>query len=117
MYKKELAVKISQQTGIPQYQVLKVIDTYSQIVMDSLCNNEEVIIRGFGKFKNHRWTGRLTNSPLHPDRPMIYAPSRMLPMFVPSIVFKSAVVHATYDGDRKSEVYEGVYYHKPTVDE
>ena len=50
MTKAEIVAKISEETGIDKAVVLTTVESFMATVKDSLANDEEVFLRGFGSF-------------------------------------------------------------------
>lgn len=50
MTKAEIAEQIAKSTGLKKSDVMMLIDEFKQCVIDSLCNGENVYLRGFGSF-------------------------------------------------------------------
>ncbi|HWQ81554.1 MAG TPA: HU family DNA-binding protein, partial [Ignavibacteria bacterium] len=52
MTRAQIAAQISDATGISKKEAEIVIEGFISIVIDCLCNNDSIEIRGFGTFKN-----------------------------------------------------------------
>ena len=50
MTKADIVNEISKSTGIDKASVLTTVEKFMEIVKDSLANNEDVFLRGFGSF-------------------------------------------------------------------
>ena len=50
MQKIEIVDKISRQTGVGRKEALQVVESFMEVVKDSLSNGENVYLRGFGSF-------------------------------------------------------------------
>ena len=50
MTKADIVNEISKSTGIDKSSVLTTVEKFMEIVKDSLANNEDVFLRGFGSF-------------------------------------------------------------------
>ena len=50
MTKAEIVLEIAKTTGIDRAAVLEVVESFMEVVKDSLANGENVYLRGFGSF-------------------------------------------------------------------
>ncbi len=50
MTKADIVLKISAETGVDKATALQVVEAFMSTVKDSLANNDEVFLRGFGSF-------------------------------------------------------------------
>ncbi|MFH1395522.1 MAG: HU family DNA-binding protein [Candidatus Omnitrophota bacterium] len=63
MTKKDIIMKISEDTGIKQVDVKEVVQRTFDIIIDSLRNGDKVELRNFGIFKVKIRKGRLGRNP------------------------------------------------------
>ncbi len=63
MTKKEIIMKIADETGLKQVEVKKVVQRTFDIITDSLENDDKVELRNFGIFKVKTRKGRLGRNP------------------------------------------------------
>ena len=52
MTKAEIVAKIAEKTGVEKGSTQAVIESFMEIVKESVKNNEDVYLRGFGSFKS-----------------------------------------------------------------
>jgi DNA-binding protein HU-beta len=50
MTKADLTNKISGQTGLEKAEVKKIIETFTEVIKDSMSKNNDIFLRGFGTF-------------------------------------------------------------------
>lgn len=50
MTKADIINEISKNTGVDKATVLKTVESFMEVIKDSLSNNENVYLRGFGSF-------------------------------------------------------------------
>lgn len=67
MNKLELAEKISEKTGITKNQAEAVIEAFTDITINTLKNDGEVTLTGFGTFSARRRKGREGINPRNPQ--------------------------------------------------
>ncbi len=85
MTKADIITKISDETGIEKVAVRQAVESFMKNVKESLSNNENVYLRGFGSFivkKRAQKTGRNISK----NTTMII-PAHNIPSFKPSKVF------------------------------
>jgi len=81
MTKAELVRAISKKTGVPSADCLACVETFMDVVMDSLKNKEFVYLRGFGTFDlKHRAEKTARNISKNTT---IVVPAHDLPHFKP----------------------------------
>ncbi len=82
MIKIDLIEKISKETEIDKIRVAKVIDAFMVNIKESLAQNEDVNLRGFGTFTvKHR--AEKVGRNIRANKPVII-PARKVPVFKPS---------------------------------
>ncbi|MFQ5888773.1 MAG: HU family DNA-binding protein [Gemmatimonadota bacterium] len=75
--------------GITKKDCGAVIDAFLNAVKQALANDQHIEIRGFGTFKVRRRKPRLARNPRTGDS--VHVPSRAVPVFKPSRLFKMQV--------------------------
>lgn len=89
MTRAQIASQISDATGISKKEADIVIEGFISVVIDSLCRNESVEIRGFGTFKN------VVREPMKARNPKtgetLQLGKRYIPKFKVSKEFKTVV--------------------------
>lgn len=89
MTRAQIAAKISEATGISKKEAEIVIEGFISIVIDCLCKNDSIEIRGFGTFKN------VIREPMKARNPKtgetIQLQKRYIPKFKVSKEFKKSV--------------------------
>ncbi len=89
MTRAQIASKISEETGISKKEAEIVIEGFISIVIDCLCKNDSIEIRGFGTFKN------VVREPIKARNPKtgeaVHLGKRYIPKFKVSKEFKKVV--------------------------
>ena len=80
MNKAELALKLSERLNIPKKLAEEFIENFEDIVTQTLVNNGEVTIAGFGTFSARVRAGRAGVNPQNPSE-KIQIPSVKVPKF------------------------------------
>ena len=89
MTKAELVNEISKRTGLEKKMVLDTVESMMDVVKDSLINNENVYLRGFGSFiVKHRAPKTARNIA---ENTTILIPARNIPAFKPAKTFVAEV--------------------------
>lgn len=89
MTKADIVKEISKKTGIDNATVLSSVEAFMEVVKDSLTNEEEIYLRGFGSFiikKRAQKTARNIS-----QKTTLIIPEHCIPAFKPSKSFVSAV--------------------------
>ncbi|MBJ2174751.1 UNVERIFIED_CONTAM: hypothetical protein GTU68_053323 [Idotea baltica] len=89
MTKAEIVASISEKSGIEKVDVLRVVEDFMKEVKDSLENDENVYLRGFGSFiikTRAEKTGRNISK-----NTTIKIPAHNIPSFKPAKVFVEGV--------------------------
>ncbi len=89
MTKAELVNEISTKTGIEKVMVQQTIESMMKVVRNSLINDENVYLRGFGSFivkKRAKKTGRIITK-----NATIIIPEHYIPAFKPAKTFTERV--------------------------
>lgn len=85
MTKAEIVTEIANRTGIDKQTILATVEAFMETVKDTLCNDEEVYLRGFGSFilkKRAQKTARNISK-----NTAIIIPAHNIPAFKPSKIF------------------------------
>ncbi len=96
MTKAEIVSKIAKNTGIEKAQILQVVESFMDTVKDSMKNDENVYLRGFGSFIVKRRSEKKARNIT--KNTTITIPARNIPAFKPS---KSFVADVQAGGDQK----------------
>ena len=89
MTKAELVNEISNKTGIEKLQVQTIVESSMKVIRQSLINDENVYLRGFGSFivkKRAKKTGRIITK-----NTTIIIPEHYIPAFKPAKTFVECV--------------------------
>jgi nucleoid DNA-binding protein len=89
MTKKDIVVKIADDTGIKQIDVKKVVQKTLDYVIESLARGEAVELRNFGIFKIRSRKGRMGRNPRTGESVPI--PEKKVVVFKPGLVMKERV--------------------------
>ena len=82
MTKRELVMKIAEDTGIPQQKVYKVLQKSLDLIMESLVLGRNVELRNFGVFEVRERKQRIGRNPTKPEQ-VVTIPSRRVVRFRP----------------------------------
>jgi nucleoid DNA-binding protein len=88
--KRDLVVKISNETGLTQQQVFDVIQRTLDSITESLASNNEVVLRNFGAFQVRRTKPKVGRNPNRPGTDVII-PERAIVKFKPGKEMKEQV--------------------------
>jgi len=80
--KRDLVVKISNQTGLTQQQVFDVIQQTLDNVTESLASGDQVVLRNFGAFQVREAKAKVGRNPNKPDSEVVI-PARAIVKFKP----------------------------------
>lgn len=89
MTKADIVNEISRNTGIDKLTVLQTVESFMDVVKNSLANNENVYLRGFGSFivkERAQKTARNISK-----ETTIIIPAHNIPAFKPAKTFVSVV--------------------------
>ena len=86
MTKADLVKNISDKTGMDKSDVQMIAEKFMNEVKNSLKNNENVYIRGFGSFTRAKKTGRNISK-----NEAVVIPAHNIPAFKPSKTFVNSV--------------------------
>lgn len=89
MTKADIVNEISKSTGIDKASVLETVEKFMEIVKDSLANEEDVFLRGFGSFivktRSQKTARNISKGTT------IIIPEHKIPAFKPAKVFLEQV--------------------------
>lgn len=88
--KRELVVKISNETGLTQQQVFNVIQKSLDSITDSLSNGDTVVMRNFGAFQVKETKAKIGRNPKDPGKD-VPIPARAVVKFKPGKEMKEKV--------------------------
>jgi nucleoid DNA-binding protein len=72
--KRDLVVRISNETGLVQHQVLEVIQRYFDAMIDSLASGQTIELRKFGVFEIKWRKARVGRNPNKPETDIVIPP-------------------------------------------
>lgn len=87
--KKDIIMKIAEETGIKQIHVKKVVQKTFDNIIDILTRGESIELRNFGVFKVRVRKGRMGRNPRTGDQVPI--PDKKVVTFKPGLVMKERV--------------------------
>ena len=90
MTKRDIVIKISEELGVTQVIVAKVVDKLLQQVCDSVIRGEKVELRNFGVFKQKSRKARLGRNPKTGKEVPI--PARKVACFKPGKIMKERLL-------------------------
>lgn len=90
MTKKDIVLKIAEETGIKQIDVKKVVQRTLDYISDSLVRGETVELRNFGVFKVKSRRGRTGRNPRTGE--VVPVPAKKVAIFKPGLALKKKVV-------------------------
>jgi nucleoid DNA-binding protein len=88
--KRDLVVKISNETGMTQQQVFDVIQKTLDTVITSLATGDEVVLRNFGSFQVRKTKQKIGRNPNRPGTDVVIPP-RAVVKFKPGKEMKEKV--------------------------
>ncbi len=89
MTKKDIILKISDDTGIKQIDVKKVVQKTFDCIIDALVRNEKVELRNFGVFKLKQRRARTGRNPRTGQT--VPVPPRKVAIFKPGLEMKKKI--------------------------
>jgi len=89
MTKKDIVIKITDQTGIKQVDVKKVVQKTFDTIVDSLAKGEKVELRNFGVFKVKERRARTGRNPRTGQS--VPVPPRKVAIFKPGLDMKKKI--------------------------
>jgi DNA-binding protein HU-beta len=90
MNKAELVSKLAEKIGLSKKQAEDAIETFTDIVTDTLKAGGEVVLAGFGAFSARKRAGRMGVNPQNPTE-KIQIPSVIVPKFKAGKALKDAL--------------------------
>lgn len=88
--KRDLVVRVSNETGLTQQQVFNVIQKTLDEVTDSLANGNEVVLRNFGAYQVKKTKAKVGRNPNRPGTNVVIPP-RAVVKFKPGKEMKEKV--------------------------
>jgi nucleoid DNA-binding protein len=89
MTKKDIVLKITDQTGIKQVDVKKIVQKTFDVIIESLMRNEKVELRNFGVFKIKERKARFGRNPRTGES--VPVPPRRVVVFKPGLEMKHKI--------------------------
>lgn len=89
MTKAELVNEIYKRTGIEKTLVLQTVESFMDVIKDTMASHENVYLRGFGSFVVKQRAPKTARNIT--ENVTIQIPARKVPTFKPSKVFGEAV--------------------------
>lgn len=90
MTKAEIVANISKETGVENKKVLAVVESFMSVIKESITNDEDVFLRGFGTFTTKTRKEKIGR--LIKENKSVIVPEHKIPYFKPADVFKEALV-------------------------
>lgn len=88
--KRDLVVRISNETGLTQQQVFDVIQHFIEDITASLASNDDVVLRNFGAFQVKKTRPKIGRNPNKPEA-AVPIPARAIVKFKPGKGMKERV--------------------------
>lgn len=89
MTKAEIVNEIARTTGVDKASVLAIVEKFMEVVKDSLANDENVYLRGFGGFVVKRRAEKTARN--ISKNTTIIIPAHNIPLFKPANSFKERI--------------------------
>ncbi|OGW70233.1 MAG: integration host factor subunit beta [Omnitrophica bacterium GWA2_50_21] len=89
MTKKDIVMKVSNETNLTQIDVKKIVQRTLDAVVESLQRGETVELRNFGVFKVKGRRGRLGRNPRTGEE--VQVPEKKVVVFKPGLILKNRV--------------------------
>ncbi len=89
MTKKDIVMKVSNETNLTQIDVKKIVQRTLDAIVDSLQRGETVELRNFGVFKVKSRRGRLGRNPRTGEE--VQVPEKKVVVFKPGLILKNRV--------------------------
>lgn len=102
MNKVELSEKIASKLGITRKQVLAVLDSFEEVIIDALKKGQEVTLTGFGTFLAKSRHARMGVNPLNPKE-RIKIPQVTVAKFRTGKTLKDALKNVGAESVEKAE--------------
>ncbi len=94
MTKADLVNEIAKNTGVDKASVLATVESFMEVVKDSLASNENVYLRGFGSFIVKRRAQKTARN--ISKNTTIIIPEHNIPAFKPAKTFVAQVKEAKF---------------------
>ncbi|MDF1861258.1 MAG: integration host factor subunit beta [Verrucomicrobiales bacterium] len=88
--KRDLVIRISNETGLTQQEVFNVIQSFIEEVTGSLASNDDVVLRNFGAFQVTKTKPKIGRNPNNPGT-AVPIPARAVVKFKPGKEMKERV--------------------------
>ncbi len=88
--KRDLVIRISNQTGLTQQEVFNVVQCFIEEVTSRLSSNDDVVLRNFGAFQVAKTRPKIGRNPNKPDS-AVPIPARAVVKFKPGKELKERV--------------------------
>ena len=98
--KRDLVVKLSNETGLTQQQVFAVVQGMIDSVTNSLARNDEVVLRNFGAFQVKQTRAKVGRNPNNPGL-AVPIPPRAVVKFKPGKELKESVARLLPELEKK----------------
>ena len=102
MTKRDLVVRISEETGLIQEQVLSVVQRTLDYISEALAKGETIELRNFGVFEVKIRKARIGRNPNSPEKD-VPIPPRAIVKFKPGKEMRDAVLKLTPGGAASAE--------------
>lgn len=90
MTKAEIVANISKETGIESKKVLAVVEAFMVTIKDTIANDEDIFLRGFGTFTTKTRKEKIGR--LIKENKSVVVPEHKIPYFKPADVFKEVLI-------------------------
>ena len=90
MIKRDLIVRISNETGITQREVKEVVQKSLDYIIEALERNETVELRNFGVFLVKQREPRIGRNPNNPEE-IFHIPAKKVPDFKPGKIMRDRI--------------------------
>lgn len=90
MTKKDIVLKIAEETGIKQIDVKMVVQKTLDKIIESLAQGEKVELRNFGVFKVKSRKGRTGRNPRTGE--VVPVPPKRVAIFKPGLIMKRKII-------------------------
>ncbi|MDR0437104.1 MAG: integration host factor subunit beta [Bacteroidales bacterium] len=89
MTKAKLVSEIANRTGVEKVTVLNIVETFMEVMKDTMCKGENVYLRGFGSFILKRRAEKIGRNIT--KNTSIRIPAHYIPAFKPAKPFSTEV--------------------------
>jgi DNA-binding protein HU-beta/integration host factor subunit alpha len=93
MTKRDLVIKISEETGLVQQDVMRIVQRTLDIIAETVATGKSVELRNFGVFAIKTRRARIGRNPNDPDKD-VKIPPRSVVKFKPGKELRQAVLNA-----------------------